>query len=664
MNEPLRQITEDPDLGIVLSDGCRLSARVWIPADAERHPVPAILEYLPYRKRDGTVERDCLTHPWFAARGYACLRVDMRGNGDSQGLMEDEYTAQELADAVEVIEWIAAQPWCSGRVGMMGISWGGFNSLQVAALRPPALKAIVTLCSSADRYAEDIHYKGGCLLNENLGWGATMLSYSSRPPDPAIVGDGWRAMWLERLGHQPLLPAVWLAHQTRDDYWKHGSVCEDYSAIEAATLAVGGWGDAYKNTVPALVDNLDAPAKGIIGPWVHKYPHFAVPEPRIGFLQEAARWWDRWLKDIDTGVEADPAMRAYVMDGVAPKSWYAERAGRWIAEASWPSADIANATWHLGADGRLTDVAQDIEVLVDSPLDTGLDGGEYCAIWLGPELPGDQRADDARSACFDSEPLAGPIDIVGAPVVTIRLSADQPVAQIAVRLCEVQRDGASTRITYGVLNLTHHQSRERPTPLTPGEPVEVRVELDHIAWRVAAGSRLRVAISSAYWPLIWPSPQRCALTLLRGSVDLPIRPLANGDEATFEGPDSAEPWQAGTLREPGHSRIIERDQASGRVVVRIEDDFGCQRDLDHGLETGSIGRETWAIHPGDPLSAGGETHWTQTLARGEWSVRTETFAAMTCDARNFRLTGRIEAYEGDELVFEKNFTETIARDHI
>ena len=219
----------------------------------------------------------------------------MRGNGDSDGLMEDEYTAQELADAVEVIDWIAAQPWSNGAVGMMGISWGGFNALQVAALRPAPLKAIITLCSTVDRYADDIHYKGGCLLNENLGWGATMWSYSSRPPDPALRAD-WREMWLERLQAEPFLPAVWLRHQRRDGYWRHGSVGEDFSAIRAAVLAVGGWGDAYKNAVPQLVAGLTAPVKGIIGPWVHKYPHFAVPEPRIGFLQEALRWWDRWLQ--------------------------------------------------------------------------------------------------------------------------------------------------------------------------------------------------------------------------------------------------------------------------------------------------------------------------------------------------------------------------------
>jgi len=214
----------------------------------------------------------------------------------------------------------------------MGISWGGFNALQIAALQPEPLKAIITLCSTDDRYADDIHYKGGCLLNENLGWGAVMFAYSSRPPDPAVVGDSWRDMWLARLEAEPLLPAKWLRHQTRDDFWKHGSVCEDYSLIKTPTLAIGGWGDAYKNSVARLVTNLSVPTKGIIGPWTHKYPHFAKPHPQIGFLQEALRWWDRWLKGLETGVEADPAMRAYIMDSVRPQPTYEHRAGRWALD--------------------------------------------------------------------------------------------------------------------------------------------------------------------------------------------------------------------------------------------------------------------------------------------------------------------------------------------
>lgn len=656
-------IIEAPDMAIVLSDGCRLSARVWMPDNAADVPVPAILEYLPYRKRDGTVARDALTHPWFAERGYACLRVDMRGNGDSDGLMADEYTAQELADAVEVIDWIAAQDWCSGTVGMMGISWGGFNALQVAALDPEPLKAIITLCSTDDRYADDIHYKGGCLLNENLGWGATMLSYSSRPPDPEIVGPRWRQMWLKRLEHEPFLPAIWLRHQHRDAYWQHGSVCEDFSTIRAATLAVGGWGDAYRNAVPRLLAGLEAPAKGITGPWVHKYPHFAVPEPRIGFLQEALHWWDRWLKDVPNGAENLPAWRGYVMDSAPPRRWYTERSGRWIAEAEWPSPAIASRTLHLHPDGALAPdrPTQALHQRVASPLDCGMGGGEYCAIWLGPELPGDQRSDDALSVCFDAAEATEAIDIVGAPVLHLTLAADRPVAQVAVRLCDVAPDGASTRITYGVLNLCHRNSHAEPEALTPGEPFDIRLQLDDIAWNLPTGYRLRVAISSSYWPLIWPVPEQATLDLVSGHLELPLRTVTDGDEVTFPEPEAAAPWASEELRPPRHVRRVEHDLQGETVALVIEDDFGASRDLEHGLITGAVARERWTIRPDDPLSAVGQTHWTQTLARDGWSIRTETFADMWSDTTTFHLRGRIEAYEGGRKVFERDFDDTVAR---
>jgi putative CocE/NonD family hydrolase len=661
-----RRTTETPDMGIVLADGCRLSARVWMPEDAHARPVPAILEFLPYRKRDGTTFRDALTHPYFAGHGYACLRVDMRGNGDSDGLMEDEYSPQELADACEVIGWIAAQPWCSGRVGMMGISWGGFNSLQVAALEPPALKAIITLCSTVDRYADDIHWKGGCLLNENLGWGATMWSYSSRPPDPALRPD-WREEWLKRLEAEPFLPAVWLRHQRRDAYWQHGSVCEDYLAIKAATLAVGGWGDSYKNAVPQLVQNLSAPVKGIVGPWVHKYPHFAVPEPRIGFLQEALRWWDRWLKDAPTGVEDDPAYRVYLMDGVRPASWYDHRPGRWIAEPAWPAPAIREAALPLGpglhgaGQGTLGEAGGALAVTLASPQDCGMEGGEFCAIWLGPEMPGDQRRDDALSAVFDSAPMPQ-TDIVGAPRLRLRLSADRPCAQIAVRLNHLHPDGAATRITWGVLNLTHRASHAAPAPLVPGEDIEVEVALDHIAYRLPEGHRLRVAVSSSYWPMLWPVPEAATLTLTGGTLALPVRAPAAGDEVHFAPSEAAPAERTRPIRPPAHVRRSETDQRTGVVSLIIEDDFGLAEHLDHGLITGSAARERWDIHPGDPLSARGWTHWTQELAREGWSVRTETYTEMWSDATHFYLKARLEAYEGGTLILARDVAESIPRD--
>ncbi len=654
-----RKVFEQADVGIIMGDGVRLSARIWMPEDAVSSPVPAIVEHLPYRKRDGTIARDSLTHPYFAGHGYACIRVDMRGNGSSEGLMDDEYTQQELDDACAVHAWAASQDWCNGKTGMMGISWGGFNALQVAAINPQSLKAIITLCSTVDRYADDIHYKGGCLLNENFGWSANMLSYSSRPPDPALVGEKWRQMWLDRLESMPMLLSTWLRHPNRDAYWKHGSICEDYNAIKAAVLSIGGWHDGYRNTVSHLVENLAAPVKGIVGPWIHKYPHFAAPEPRIGFLQEALRWWDKWLKNIDTGVENDPAYRVWLMDSVEPEPWLPSRPGRWIAETNWPSALIAREIHNL-TDGGLSSLPGSLDKSVSSPQDCGLAAGEYFPFTYGPELPDEQSPDDLRSLVFDSQILEFSKDIVGAPDFMFAFSSDQPSALVSVRLCDVFPDGRSALITYGFLNLTHHASHEYPEALLPGKIYKASFTLDQIAYRIPAGHRLRVAVSTSSWPSIWPSPHQATVTLSGASLTLPVRPKAQHDEWRFETPEAASPWQVENIRKANSSRTTKR-LADGTVTTTIFNDFGCDRDLEHGLESGSLTEEIWSIHPNDPLSARANIRWEQTLKRGDWSIRTETSSAMWSDETHFHLTGKVTAFEGNSILFEREYVDTIER---
>ena len=200
-------ISVEEHVWITLSDGCRLGARLWLPDAASANPVPAILEYIPYRKRDGTRGRDEPMHGYYAQHGYAAVRVDMRGSGESDGHLADEYLQQEQDDALEVIAWIAAQPWCTGAVGMMGKSWGGFNALQMAARRPPALKAIITTNSTDHRYTDDIHYMGGCLLNDNLWWGSIMARLPKPPARPENrLARGWRERWLEEDRDPALLP--------------------------------------------------------------------------------------------------------------------------------------------------------------------------------------------------------------------------------------------------------------------------------------------------------------------------------------------------------------------------------------------------------------------------------------------------------------------------
>ena len=666
-----RQPREIENCWITMSDGCRLAARMWMPRDAEDNPVPAILEYLPYRKRDGTAERDAVTHPYFAGHGYACLRVDMRGNGESGGLMWDEYLKQEQDDALEVIDWITAQPWCSGTVGMIGISWGGFNALQVAARRPEALKAIVTICSTDDRYADDIHYKGGCLLNENLGWATTMLSYSSRPPDPALVGARWRDLWQQRLDNTPLLVENWLQHQCRDAFWKHGSVCEDFAAIEAAVLAVGGWGDAYSNAVPRLLTGLKAPRRGIVGPWIHKYPHFATPGPAIGFLQECLRWWDHWLKGQESGIMDEPLYRAYMMDAIRPATNYAERQGRWVAEEAWPSPNIKTLPLALGAGGVLLPeatgaIADEAAISISSPQDTGFACGEYCAMWGGAEWPGEQRFDDAGSLCFDMAPLDAPLEIFGAPIVELEVSADRPQALLALRLCDLDADGRSTRVTYGTLNLAQRDGPERPEPLEPGHLYRLRIQLDDIAYAFPAGHRLRLAISTSYWPLLWPSPEQARITLIPGKsrLLLPRRPRREEDAPRFEPPEASPPLDQEELRPPRSERSFSRDLATGVTVQHLFNDDGAYRNREHGLEYASLCRESYSIHPDDPLSAEAVCAWTQTLGRGDWQVRSEAKTKQWADREFFFIKASLEAFEGDERLFTRSWRRRIPRENL
>jgi putative CocE/NonD family hydrolase len=659
-----RKVREIENSFITMPDGVQLAARIWMPADAEKNPVPMILEHLPYRKRDGTHVRDALTHPYIAGHGYACVRVDMRGNGDSEGVMLDEYTQQELDDACAVIAWAREQSWCTGNVGMMGISWGGFNSLQVAAMRPEGLKAIITLCSTDDRYTDDIHYKGGCVLNENLGWSATMHAYSSRSPDPVLVGERWKDMWMQRLKAEPLLAIDWLQHPHRDGYWKHGSVNENYAGIEAAVLAVGGWNDAYTNAVPRLVSKLKSPAKGIIGPWSHKYPHFAVPEPRIGFLQEALRWWDQWLKGVDTGVKGDTAFRTYIMEVRRPVGSVTQIPGRWVTDSQWPFDKGEVQRLHLNANGLSLAKGTTTKLMHQSAQTVGGDGGEYCIIWLGPEFAGDQRHDDSGSLTFDGEVLTEDIDLVGAPELTLKFSADQSVANVAVRLNSIWPDGAVTRLTYAVFNLCHRNGHEAPQPLEPGKTYSVKIKLDDVACKVPKGHKLRVSLSTSYWPMIWPSPKPVELTVHTGAsfIELLLRKISKSEKAPVFGPsEAAAAVKLKTLRKASNTRELTRDQATGEVRLRIVDDFGSNTIADLGLTTSATGRESYSILPDDPLSARQECHWTEECSRENWRVRTETFSSMTASLTHWNIVGRLEAYEDDKLVLERNWDKRVKR---
>jgi predicted acyl esterase len=429
-------------------------------------------------------------------------------------------------------------------------------------------------------------------------------------------------------------------------------------------LAVGGWNDAYTNAVPRLVTNLSSPAKGIIGPWAHKYPHFAVPEPRIGFLQEALRWWDQWLKGEDTGVQKDPAFRTYIMDLGRPGGTVSQIPGRWVSDSQWPFDKGEVQRWHLNSDG-LSQIKGRVTKQYHSTAQTvGGDGGEYCIIWLGPEFAGDQRHDDSGSLTFDSEALKQDIDLVGAPALTLKFSVDKPVANVAVRLNSVWPDGAVSRLTYAVFNLCHRDGHEKPQALEPGKTYTVRIALDDVAVCVPKGHKLRVSLSTSYWPMIWPAPEPVSLTLHTAStyMELPVRSRSGSKKVPkFAEPESATPVKLIEHSKPRNLRELTRDQATGETRLTIVDDFGRTTIAEHGLEIWACGRETYRILPNDPLSARQECHWTEERSRGDWKVRTETYSSLTASKTHWHVAGRLEAYENNALIWSRNWDQKIKR---
>jgi predicted acyl esterase len=660
----------EKDLWIPLGSGVRLAARLWLPAHSDSRPVPALLEFLPYRKRDLTRVRDEPIHGYFAAHGYASVRVDMRGSGDSFGTMHDEYEAQEQQDALEVIAWLAAQHWCTGAVGMFGVSWGGFNALQVAALRPPALKAIITSCSTDDRYTDDMHYMGGCLLVDNLDWGNYFLSILPMPGDPEIMGPDWRSNWMERL--QAITPpaATWLEHPARDAYWKHGSINEDYASIECPVMAVGGWLDGYSNAVPRLLANLRVPRIGIIGPHAHQFGfEKRPPGPAYGFLQIALQWWDQWLKGHETGITREPMLRAFMFDDLSPAARVEDCPGRWIAESTWPPARRDSMVMYLNAEG-LRSESRAGEPLRHATLQTvGMTAGKWCPYGTGgggSDFAVDQGGDDALSLCFDGVPLATRLEILGAPVVELELSVDRRIAAVAVRLNDVHPDGRSTRVTYGVLNLAHREGSERPLTVVPGERYRVRLQLNDMAYSFAAGHRLRISVSTCYWPVIWPAPEPVELALHPGisSVELPLRPSSSSaaESGLAMPPHAAAPGPEMETLEPAlHGHRREWNLVTGGSLVSTDRGSGLVRFADNGIETGRRIHERLRINHADPLAAEAEFRVQGTTGRGSWRVDVDALSRLRADREYFVLESSLDVFEDGKSVLSRRWSHRIAR---
>jgi uncharacterized protein len=656
-NPPFREID---DLWIPLSDGARLSAHLWLPPAAEAAPVPAIVEVSPYRHEDNTRRRDAVRHPYFAERGYASLRIDIRGSGSSDGVLLDEYTEREQQDVCEALAWVGAQPWSTGSVGMIGLSWGGFAALQAAARRPPELKAVVVVCASADRFGADVKYRGGALLGcELLPWSSTMLAMSVRPPDPALLRERWRELWLERLEHAVPFAEPWLAHQRRDEYWHAGSPCEAYDAIECPVYVVGGWADPYRQAVLDLLERLDCPRKGLIGPWSHQYPEEGTPGPAIDFRAECVRWWDQWLKGEETGILSEPQLRVWMQEGIPPREDRPRR-GRWVEERSWPAQRISSRRYSFGEGTLIRRPAVARELSVEGRLMVGSAAGTWCP-WGVSELPGDQRPEDELSLCFTSDPLQERLEILGSPSVTLEVSADRELALVAARLCDVSPTGASTLVARGLLNLTHRSGSAEPQPLEPGKVETVRVPLDAAAYAFRPGHRLRLAVSPTYWPWAWPSPEPVTLAIRIGGascLELPVRPPRNEDgHATVfaKAPDL-------NAANGTSTRTLSHDERSGRRTITLDRIRGRRRARADGLEVEGAQKDIFTVVDGDPLSATVVCRRSMEMHRDGWSARVETRSTMSADAEAFRLVNLVEAFENDERIYARESAFEVPRD--
>lgn len=651
-----------------MPDGVRLAAKLWLPDIAERKPVPTIIEVIPYRKRDIYAPRDAMHHRYFAGHGYAAMRVDIRGSGDSDGIQGVFATNDEADDTVHVLKWIAEQPWSDGQVGMFGISWGGFQGIQTAHRAPPELKAVIAQSYAPDRYRYSQVYRGGCVLLRSIRWSSQVFGYKSRPPDPEIVGNRWRGMWMQRLDHDTPQIVAALKHQTFDKYWRERAV--DHEKIKAPFYAVSGWADgAYVGSVSESLQKLKTPAKGLIGPWGHRYAHLGMPGPAIGFLQESLRWFDEWMRGKDTGITRDPKLIAWMPRSVPAQTFYPESPGRWVAEAQWPSPRIRTQRFFLNADGVLADKSGKTAKLTwKSPQTLGLACGELMP-WFqhGPsaELPGDQRIDDGQSLCFDSAPLTNDLEILGSCAVDLVIAVDRPVAFACVRVCDVAPDGASTRVTYGIFNLTHVNGSDEVTRLKRGEDYKVRMPLIDTAYSFAKGHRIRVAISTTYWPLIWPSPEPVTLTLAAGrsALHLPVRPRTKQDDRPprFKPPESAPAFTRTALTPGGRNRTIRTDLGKRETVVEVTDTSGRNRYDDIDLIAEARSTERYSLIENEPLSATAEVTWTWEFERKDWRIRTESRTYVSCTKREFIVRARLEAYEGNAKVFERDFEERVPR---
>jgi putative CocE/NonD family hydrolase len=633
------------------------------PADASRR-YPVLLEYLPYRKdesRDGSYS----LYSYFLDHGYVVAHVDIRGTGNSEGVtIPYEYSDIEHDDGEEVIAWLAEQPWSTGKVGMFGISWGGFNSIQMALRNPPALKAYVAVMATDYLYAEDVHYIDGIMHTDS--WMMSHDLYNSMPGAPDFVLD---EKWIEnRFDRKPSVYAY--MHQQRDGaFWDRASARGQYEKMRVPGYHIGGWFDGYRNSLPRMLEHAKAPVKAMIGPWDHYYPHDAWPTPRVEWRREAVRWFDHWLKGEDTGILEEPAFAVYVRDWYAPDPAIEAVPGRWRWEDGWPIERTDHQAWYATAEhGLRIETGEEATHRLTYKPSSGLEGGGQ-TMWWGSVTPDQQPMDD-DSLVYDSAPLDAPLEILGRPVTKLRVSANATRANWVVRISDVAPDGQVTQVAGAAFNGTHRHSAREPEDLVPGEEFPIEVELHLTSWVFPKGHRIRLAISNSQWPMLWPTPYPAETTLAIGGdngaqVVLPVIP-PGGERAPEFAQSKPDPVLGGyeTLDSgniTGYASIteMERDPDTGEAFGTAKN-TGATR-YPWGIERfeEEIEHRTSDTNPAT-TSVTGRYLLTQELE--DRTLEFEQTVEFTSDEKNFRLKFHRWVDVDGERLREKTWDEVIPRD--
>jgi predicted acyl esterase len=651
---------------IPMADDTRLAARIFLPDEL---PAAVLLEALPYRMDDLLASSDAECERLCAEGGFAVCRLDLRGTGSSEGLALDEYHVQEQADCRDAIAWLAEQEWSTGRVGMYGTSWGGFNSIQVAMERPPVLGAIASIYASDDRYTDDVHYMGGVLKALDLVDRELRIAASNAlPPVPALFGEGWREQWLARLEVEPWI-LRWLEEQADGPYWRHGSLRPGYGRIACPTLIVAGWADGYTNVALRGLEALSCPRRVIVGPWSHMPPATSVPGPNVDLVPELVRWFARWLRDEENGVDEEPPLAVFVRRSTEPDAEIAEMRGEWRSEPAWPPERLRHEVLRPGSEGHDR---------LDVKGDVGTAAWTSCAGAPPWTLPEDQRADDARSLAYTWSPLEEELEILGHARVRLTLTSTSPVAFLSAKLCDVFPAGPSALVARGVLNLAHRNGHAAPEALVPGEPTTVEIELEATSWIFEPGHRVRLSLAGSDWPNVWPPPQGGQLLVERGSVELDLPVLegsAGADPPRFQPPPPAP--VAETEPAAGAEDEDDTDEAEPEptVVRRVEHD-GVGRQTravvasfsGHEAHFGATVRERFeglvGVSEMNPGRAWVASHTRYDIAWPEATVFAEAHLALRSDSDAYHVVLELVAgEEGDEGIghLERRYERTIPR---